>query len=369
MDHSMTAGFAPGPGTPVWSPSLTPSSESEYIGALLGLFVLSVAFRGLVAAQGYLEAYLHLHSYPRPPSRSQPKPSPFTSSPPSHTNEQQQPDPSSPSPPLGPAGSTEQAANHQQHCNVEPESTVLEFTDEKHILPSDNTTPPLSLAHDHQGSRLQVPPAGQGAQQRRRYAIMPPHQADSPACHQQPLIHHHNNTKNDSSEAPTSWLFPLPTAQPFVWQAEISRALLSTLVVAVGYMLMLVVMTYNSAYLAVILVGVFVGEVYFARWGRVRPVFPAPLRRRRHEGGDLSPQDPIPQHQQQQQQQQQQQSALTTIPSAFSSNIDHDSISRQQQHQGEPLTRTSASSVRSSTSSRGYSSTMMNHGLSADGAC
>ncbi|KAF9941188.1 hypothetical protein BGZ67_005641 [Mortierella alpina] len=99
----------------------------------------------------------------------------------------------------------------------------------------------------------------------------PPHQADSPACHQQPLIHHHNNIKNDSSEAPTSWLFPLPTAQPFVWQAEISRALLSTLVVAVGYMLMLVIMTYNSAYLAVILVGVFVGEVYFARWGRVRP--------------------------------------------------------------------------------------------------
>ncbi|KAI7816101.1 hypothetical protein BC939DRAFT_390158, partial [Gamsiella multidivaricata] len=61
-------------------------------------------------------------------------------------------------------------------------------------------------------------------------------------------------------------LFPLPTAQPFIWQAEFSRAVLTTAVVGIGYMLMLVVMTYNSGYFGVILAGIFVGEVYFGRW-------------------------------------------------------------------------------------------------------
>ncbi|KAF9279966.1 hypothetical protein BGZ68_007576 [Mortierella alpina] len=360
----MTAGFAPGLGTPVWSPSLTPLSESEYIGALLGLFVLSVGFRGLVAAQGYLEAYLHLHFYPRPSSRSHPKHSPFPSSHASRSNEQQQPNPSSGPLPLDPAHTeAEEEANHQQHYNIEPDSAVVGFIDEKHTFPTDNTAPPPSIspAH-HQGLLMQVPPGGQGAHQRRHYyASMNNRRQDSTAY--QPFIHHDPLL---SVEPPTSWLSPLPTAQPFVWQAEVSRAILATLVVAVGYMLMLVIMTYNSAYLAVILAGVFVGEVYFARWGRVRPIFPAPLRSRRREQEDLYPQDPVPQHHQQQQQQQ---SVLSTIPSAFSSHT-HDSIVLQQQQQkGEPLTGTSASSVRSSTSSRGYSSTMMHHGLSADGAC
>ncbi|CAO3571891.1 unnamed protein product [Mortierella alpina] len=401
MDHSITAGFAPGLGTPVWSPSLTPLSESEYIGALLGLFVLSVGFRGLVAAQGYLEAYLHLHLYPRPPSRLRSKHAPFTSTPSSH-GRHPPPDQSSPAPPLASAHHAEQDvdANHhrhrQQHPIIESDAAALEFVNEKHILPNDNTASSLSPAHPQQGSLLQVPTAGQGAQQRRRYAHsnsttlmnstsrQPYRDDDSPAY--QPFI--------DSADAPprsavpypspsSGWLFPLPTAQPFVWQAEISRALLATVVVAVGYMLMLVVMTYNSAYLAVILAGVFVGEVYFARWGRVRPIFPAPVRRGRFDEGvpDSPLQGPVPPHphphphpQEQQQQQQQhqhqhEQAVLTTIPSAFSNNIQRHQHQQQQEQQGEPLTRTSVSSARSSTSSRGYSSTMMNHGLSADGAC
>ncbi|KAF9946805.1 hypothetical protein BGZ70_003022 [Mortierella alpina] len=366
----MTAGFAPGLGTPVWSPNLTPSSESEYIGALLGLFVLSVGFRGLVAAQGYLEAYLHLHSYPRPPSRPRTKHAPFPSTPPFHSHH---PDHASPAPPLDSAHTKQDVdANHHHHhqqqlSTIEP-AAALEYIDEKHILSNDNTASSLSPAHYPQGSLLQVPPSGQGAQQRRRYASTTTTTMNSP---NRPL-----HPDDDDFSPASGWSFPLPTAQPFVWQAEISRALLATVVVAVGYMLMLVIMTYNSAYLAVILVGVFVGEVYFARWGRVRPIFPAaPLRRggRCDKGAaDSHRQGPVPPHPQEQPQHPQhphEQAVSTTIPSAFSSNIHDDSIRRHQQQQGEPWTRTSASSARSSTSSGGYSSTMMNHGLSADGAC
>ncbi|KAF9969703.1 hypothetical protein BGZ65_011702, partial [Modicella reniformis] len=69
-DHSLTNGFQSGYGTPVWSPELTPVDEPEYISTLIGLFLLSIGFRALMAAQGYLEAYLHLHFYPRPTSTS-----------------------------------------------------------------------------------------------------------------------------------------------------------------------------------------------------------------------------------------------------------------------------------------------------------
>ncbi|KAI8358303.1 Ctr copper transporter, partial [Mortierella sp. GBAus27b] len=151
MTHSMSGGFQSGLGTAVWSPSLTPMSEPQYIGALIGLFLLSIAFRALAASQGYLEAYLHLHYYPRPASSS------------------------------GSHGSRSR---------------------------------PLQQLEQEQ----------------------------------------------------TSLLWPLPTAQPFVWQAEVSRAVVATAVVGIGYMLMLVVMTYNSAYFGVILAGVFFGEVYFGRW-------------------------------------------------------------------------------------------------------
>jgi hypothetical protein len=102
-----------------------------------------------------------------------------------------------------------------------------------------------------------------------------------------PLYHHRSSPFTPSQPPPssspwsgmhhsteTSLLWPLPTAQPFVWQAEVSRAVVTTAVVGIGYMLMLVVMTYNSAYFGVILAGVFFGEVYFGRWGRVRPIFP-----------------------------------------------------------------------------------------------
>lgn len=224
----MTAGFKPGMGTPVWSPNLTPTSEPEYIGALLGLFILSIGFRGLVAAQGYLEAYLHLHFYTHT----------------SHTRS------SVARPPLPRKSLSSSGQN--------PFSPM--------VSSSQDNPPPVGLdsiaVHPPQSG---TPVDQQQKQAPRRYrkqgsAPSPAYTNGIPASFR------------SSSSSSTSLFHPLPTTQSFVWQADILRALLTTAVIGVGYMLMLVVMTYNSAYFAVILAGIFVGEVYFARWGRARAV-------------------------------------------------------------------------------------------------
>jgi hypothetical protein len=132
----------------------------------------------------------------------------------------------------------------------------------------------------------------------------------------------------------------LPTAQPFIWQAEVARALLTTAVIGVGYMLMLVIMTYNSAYLGVILAGVFVGEVFFARWGRVRPIFNSTMAVSKTRTSQLN----------EMKQQSVQSTEGTTAAAAL-------------------VARTAAmsrTSLASTTSSRGYSNAMAHHG---DGSC
>ncbi|KAG0264696.1 hypothetical protein BG011_006273 [Mortierella polycephala] len=268
----MTAGFKPGFGTAVWSPELTPMSEPEYIGALIGLFLLSVGFRALVAAQGYLEAYLHLHFYPRP---SRPPRSQFCSNPQVSLLQTQ-----------GQAGCQPPQNNNLCRQGQDDDEEQLqqlplqgapmpEIRDEKcddKIL-TDGQQEDLGVRfsgqrvqqqqQDHHNSGVinSVTPSG-----RKRYG---------------PFRHHLNaapfarSSWDQQQQMPTSLIHPLPTAQPFVWQADVTRAVLTTAIVAVGYMLMLVIMTYNSAYFAVILVGVFVGEIYFGRWGRVRPIFPS----------------------------------------------------------------------------------------------
>lgn len=221
----MTAGFMPGMGTPVWSPNLTPNSEPQYIGALLGLFILAIGFRGLAAAQGYLEAYLHLHFYLH-----------TRTSVPTLTREDR---PSS---------------SGRNPFPIDSSSQEQDFS-------------PAALDSIAVHTSSSGTPADQQQQAPRRYRMQGSHahahRTSAPAY-----------TKNNNiiPSTSTSLFHPLPTAQPFVWQADVLRALLTTAVVGVGYMLMLVVMTYNSAYFAVILAGIFVGEVYFARWGRARAV-------------------------------------------------------------------------------------------------
>ncbi|KAI9233044.1 hypothetical protein MVEG_12030 [Podila verticillata NRRL 6337] len=227
MDHSMTAGFMSGMGTPVWSPNLTPNSEPQYIGALLGLFILSIGFRGLVAAQGYLEAYLHLHFYP-----------------------------------------------HSSHIRTSVPSLSREdrpFSSGRTPFPiesssQDQDLSPAALDSVAVHTSSSGTPADQQQQQQapRRYRM----QGSHAHAHRTPAPAYNNTIPSTS----TSLFHSLPTIQPFVWQADVLRALLTTAVVGVGYMLMLVVMTYNSAYFAVILAGIFVGELYFARWGRARAV-------------------------------------------------------------------------------------------------
>lgn len=103
---------------------------------------------------------------------------------------------------------------------------------------------------------------------------------------------------------------------------------------------MLVIMTYNSAYLGVILAGVFVGEVFFARWGRVRPIFNSTMAVSKTRTSQLN----------EMKQQSVQSTEGTTAAAAL-------------------VARTAAmsrTSLASTTSSRGYSNAMAHHG---DGSC
>ncbi|KAG9068742.1 hypothetical protein KI688_011025 [Linnemannia hyalina] len=316
----MTSGFQPGLGSAVWSPDLTPMSEPQYIGALIGLFILSIGFRALVAAQGYLEAYLHLHLYPRPHSslHSRHSHNPYLQQQHQQVDEDESDD------------------GNPGHQNLALDSSKINNnnSDGDHAVlphPEKNNNPSTSLPQQEQGMMQERPqsgptsttPSGPKRYGSRRHHSPPPFYAAASPTQSSPLP-----------------FLTFPTAQPFIWQAEVARAVLTTAVVGIGYMLMLVIMTYNSAYLGVILAGVFVGEVYFARWGRVRPIFPSPSatisKTRTSRVNEMN--------------QQQQSSNGTAIAPARTAAI-------------------SRTSLASTSSSHGYSNTMAHHGLSGDGSC
>ncbi|KAF9355488.1 hypothetical protein BGX34_010446 [Mortierella sp. NVP85] len=228
-------------------------SEPQYIGALIGLFLLSIGFRALMAAQGYLEAYLHLHYYPRP---------------------------------IPPPGSSR--SRQRQDQQQEP---VPPMVQNGSVVMSEDSTPEL-------------------------------------------------DEKNE--------------------EIEISRAVLTTAVVGIGYMLMLVVMTYNSAYFGAILAGIFVGEVYFGRWGRVRPIFPTAA----HHNNSSSSSSARP-------------SPSTVMHPANNNNNNNTAripnhynnhTSSRLAHYAQHPASSSITSVASRASSHGYSA-MVHHGAAADGAC
>ncbi|KAF9126394.1 hypothetical protein BGW39_006664 [Mortierella sp. 14UC] len=327
MDHSMASGFKPGLGSAVWSPDLTPMSEPQYIGALIGLFLLSIGFRALVAAQGYLEAYLHLHYYPRPSHSSY-----SSHSSRDQASYMQQHNPSSTGQDATDSDDDEEGhrlQRQQQHLggNSIGEDTRIGLPNgEKNDLSLNQQG--QGMHHQQQQSSVNTPTRGP-----KRYGTNNRHNNNPPPFYAQ-----------NAPAAPSSLPFlTFPTAQPFIWQAEVSRAVLTTAVVGIGYMLMLVIMTYNSAYLGVILAGVFVGEVYFARWGRVRPVFPS-------TSGSAT--------------------AVGRAPKLVKSK--HQQSSDGTAPGGGAVARTAAmsnTSLASSTSSHGYSTSMAHHGLSGDGSC
>ena len=314
----MASGFKPGLGSAVWSPDLTPMSEPQYIGALIGLFILSIGFRALVAAQGYLEAYLHLHFYPRPHSSSHSRHS--------HSPYLQQ----------------QQQVEDDTHDDDAGHQTLA--LDNSNIKNSNNDGDHAFLPHPEKNNNpsTPLPLQGQGMMQQQQQSGPTPTTPLKPRRyggrqHHSPPHFYAATSPTQSSPLP---FLTFPTAQPFIWQAEVARAVLTTAVVGIGYMLMLVIMTYNSAYLGVILAGVFVGEVYFARWGRVRPIFPS--------------------------------SSATTSKTRISR---VNEVKQQQQSSNGTATaaaRTAAisrTSLASTSSSHGYSTAMAHHGLSGDGSC
>ncbi|KAF9931565.1 hypothetical protein FBU30_009950 [Linnemannia zychae] len=337
MDHSMASGFKPGLGSAVWSPDLTPMSEPQYIGALIGLFLLSIGFRALVAAQGYLEAYLHLHFYPRTHSSF------------SHSRHRQNEF-------IQPYSHQRRQKNSllEEENEIGDEEGFQSHGQQQQNLAFDNTSDikahfeeaaigPFSANIEKNSPSLQP---RQGVLSQQSYNVSPskPKRYGGRRHHSPPPFY-----ASSSSQASSSLSFmTFPTVQPFVWQAEVARALLTTAVVGIGYMLMLVIMTYNSAYLGVILAGVFVGEVYFARWGRVRPIFPSS-----NSNGQSSKMAET---------KQQETLAQSSAVSAAATGAATAGV----------VARTAAmstTSLASTASSRGYSAAMAHHGLSSDGAC
>ncbi|KAG0229482.1 hypothetical protein BGW42_001572 [Actinomortierella wolfii] len=332
MDHSsgghMGSGFITGLGVPVWTTGLTPLTEPQYIGALFGLFLLSVGFRGLVAAQSYLEAYLQLRYHPDKPS--------FYSRHHNHHHHhrRQQQDPAHPQhnhhqlqdPPQqdviqqdtfmvekGAKGVTQQ---DPMHISVSPTSPTTPATliaqgsgtsdnglqsilDEK-TNPSLGLTPiasssaalsrqttatqeVLSTTSDSQpkatlssSSSSSTPPPFYNATLRKRQRKLADAALHGFSDHPTSASHNCQNQQcQQNQKTHRLTMASLPTVKPFVWQVEVSRALLTTVVVAVGYLLMLVIMTYHTGYIGTILAGVFVGDVFFGRWGRARAIPPA----------------------------------------------------------------------------------------------
>ncbi|KAH7392566.1 Ctr copper transporter-like protein [Pyrenochaeta sp. MPI-SDFR-AT-0127] len=59
---------------------------------------------------------------------------------------------------------------------------------------------------------------------------------------------------------------PAKHTQPWRFSVDLPRALLMTVAAAVGYLLMLAVMTYNVGYFLSVLAGAFIGELAFGRF-------------------------------------------------------------------------------------------------------
>ncbi|KAF1852098.1 Ctr copper transporter-like protein [Cucurbitaria berberidis CBS 394.84] len=61
---------------------------------------------------------------------------------------------------------------------------------------------------------------------------------------------------------------PVKHTQPWRFSVDLPRALLMTIAAAVGYLLMLAVMTYNVGYFLSVLAGAFIGELGFGRFNQ-----------------------------------------------------------------------------------------------------
>lgn len=61
------------------------------------------------------------------------------------------------------------------------------------------------------------------------------------------------------------------TVAPFIFSVDVTRALLHTVEVALGYFLMLIAMTYNMGLFLAVLVGFFLGNLFFSRYRKYAP--------------------------------------------------------------------------------------------------
>ncbi|KAJ7282509.1 Ctr copper transporter [Mycena rebaudengoi] len=83
-----------------------------------------------------------------------------------------------------------------------------------------------------------------------------------------PLLPLHPQTR--ISRRPATTAPPTPAAPRFILSHELARGGVEGLQTTLHYLLMLVVMTFNAAYIISVILGVVVGEVAFGRLGRAQ---------------------------------------------------------------------------------------------------
>ncbi|KAG8984284.1 hypothetical protein FRB94_006196 [Tulasnella sp. JGI-2019a] len=105
-------------------------------------------------------------------------------------------------------------------------------------LPSSETRPPLSCHDSDEKNGL----------------------SDTEAA----LTRSSSNASNATAAVPRAPIFRV--LPPFILSHDLTRAALTTARSAVGYTLMLAVMTFNASFIISILIGVFIGELLFGRF-------------------------------------------------------------------------------------------------------
>ncbi|KAJ6260863.1 hypothetical protein Dda_3524 [Drechslerella dactyloides] len=76
-----------------------------------------------------------------------------------------------------------------------------------------------------------------------------------------------NDDNDDKANINVSSSEETKRRMPWRWQVDAVRALLSTVKAGIHYLLMLAVMSLNVGYFFAVLVGVFLGDIVFARYG------------------------------------------------------------------------------------------------------
>jgi len=103
----------------------------------------------------------------------------------------------------------------------------------------------------------------------RRYVVVADKQPESERAKRDPDLKTGMLTTNGVEEHVKVLHKPVRGVQPWRFSVDLPRALFVTVILGIGYLLMLAVMTYNIGYFLSILAGIFIGELAVGRFNQV----------------------------------------------------------------------------------------------------